>query len=68
MSLFTLFMLWLAACWAVVSWTERPLQPDRLKDGLDVDLSDVHRQRVIREASWWENPQVNLKLTGRWLR
>lgn len=66
MTVFTVFMLYLAALWLVVKLTERPLQPDQPEDDLaDVDMTDVHRQRVVREACWWESPQVNLVLSRR---
>ena len=66
MSLFTAFMLWVFLCWLVVSWTERPLQPDRLEDDLgDVDLGERSRQVELREALWWESPVVNVVLSRR---
>lgn len=63
---FSVFMLYLLALWVVVMLTERPLQPDQPEDELaDVDMTDVHRQRVVREACWWESPSVNIVLSRR---
>lgn len=62
--MFVLFMLWVCACWVVYQLTVRPLQPDRLEDDLgDVDLR--RRPRVLSEASWWDDPIVNVTLSRR---
>lgn len=66
MSPFEAFMLWLGLCWLVVAIGGKPLQPDQLTDELaDVDLSDIHRQREIREAAWLDRPVVNISLMRR---
>lgn len=47
MTPFTVFCLWVLACWLVWTLTHAPLQPDQLVDDLgDVELS-AHGRRVI---------------------
>lgn len=66
MSAFEALMLWMGLCYLVYQCRVEPLQPDRLEDDLtDVDLSDVHRQREIRNADWMDRPIVNVVLSRR---
>lgn len=67
MTAFEAFMFWLGMCWLVYLCKVEQLQPDQPEDELaDVDLSDVHRRRVVAEADWRDRPVVNVRLSGRW--
>ncbi len=62
---FTLFGIYCLVCYLALQLS-RPLQPDQPCDELsDVDVSDVHRQREIRNTLWWESPVVNVVLSRR---
>lgn len=62
-------MIWLCLCWLVYQVRVEPLQEDQPEDIFDdLDMTEPRYARAVRESDWWNDPQVNLKLSARWNR
>ena len=66
MTPFSALMLWMGLCWLVYRCKVEPLQPDKLEDNLgDVDVRSREFQVALKNASWWDEPQINVALSRR---
>ncbi len=64
---FMAFMFWLGMIYLLILCRVEPLQPDKPEDIFDdLDMTEPRYARAVREQDWWDDPVINIKLSGRW--